>query len=128
MVGNERNNNWIAGLVLIGLGLVFLVQNITGVQLGNWWALFILMPAVWAFWNAWEIYQKEGKLTPQAARMAQGGLFPLVIGLIFLFNLDFGRLWPLLLVIAGIGAILNPRNPEKPSDPNPPDQGSIGYR
>lgn len=127
MEGNNRNN-WVAGLVLIGLGLVFLFQNITGAQLGNWWALFILMPAVWAFWNAWEMVQHDGKLTPRAARMAQGGLFPLVIGLIFLFNLDFGRLWPLLLVVAGIGAILNPnKTPDKPDDTSS-GQGSIGYR
>ena len=37
---------WIAGGVLILIGIVFIVQNVAGVTLNNWWALFILIPAI----------------------------------------------------------------------------------
>ena len=51
------HTNWIWAVVLIVLGLVFLVQNLTGFTLDNWWALFILIPAVAAFANAWRANQ-----------------------------------------------------------------------
>lgn len=103
MERNNRNNAWIGGLVLIILGVVFLFQNITGIGFGNWWALFILIPALWAFWRAWGLYQEEGKVTRRVANMVYGGLFPFLVAVLFLFNLDWGRLWPVFLIVAGIG-------------------------
>lgn len=41
----SKYGTWIPGIVLIGLGVIFLVQNYMGQQLRNWWALFILIPA-----------------------------------------------------------------------------------
>lgn len=41
----SRYGTWIPGIVLIGLGLIFLVQEYFGYQIHNWWALFILIPA-----------------------------------------------------------------------------------
>ncbi len=113
---NSNRNSWIAGLVLIILGLVFLFQNITGVSFGNWWALFILMPALWAFWSAWGFYQQEGKITQRVANMVYGGMFPFLIAVLFLFSLDWGRLWPLFLILAGVGVVfgLSSREGEKP--------------
>ena len=35
---------WIAGGVLILVGIVFIVRNVSGLYFDNWWALFILIP------------------------------------------------------------------------------------
>lgn len=38
-----------AGSVIGGLGVVFLSQNLMGLGLGNWWALFLLGPGGFGF-------------------------------------------------------------------------------
>jgi hypothetical protein len=35
-----------------------------------------------------------------------GGLMLLLVTIIFLFNLDWGKVWPLFLIIIGLGALL----------------------
>lgn len=102
-----ERNGWIFGLVLIAIGGVFLLQNWgLPVLVGNWWALFILIPAIGAFASAWTLYQQTGQFTPRVAGLITGGLVPLTIALIFLFNFDFGSAWPWLLVVLGAGMLL----------------------
>jgi LiaF transmembrane domain len=106
MASSERNG-WILGLVLIALGGVFLLQNAgLPVLVGNWWALFILIPAIAAFASAWTLYQQDKQFTPRVIGLITGGLVPLTIALIFLFDFSFGGAWPLLLVILGAGMLL----------------------
>ncbi|MBF6594499.1 MAG: hypothetical protein IVW51_08630 [Thermaceae bacterium] len=106
MWGSGRNNSWIGGLVLIGLGLVFLIQTLTGLEWGNWWALFILIPGVVALLQAYNFYRQDKTLTPRVSATAMGGLFPTLVALIFLFNWDWGKVWPLFLILAGVGTLL----------------------
>jgi hypothetical protein len=35
------------------------------------------------------------------------GSLPFLIGLIFLFNLNWGLFWPLILIFAGVSALIN---------------------
>ncbi len=42
---------WIAAAILIGVGVVFLLQNPGYAIPGNWWALFLLIPAAFALWT-----------------------------------------------------------------------------
>ena len=100
-------SGWLVGVVLIVLGGLFLLQNAgLPVLIGNWWALFILIPAVAAFTAAWRLYQQSGRVTQQVVGLVMGGLVPLTIALIFLFNFDFGYAWPVLLVLLGIGMLV----------------------
>jgi hypothetical protein len=104
---NGERSGWIVGLVLIAVGGVFLLQNAgLPVLVGNWWALFILIPAVAAFAAAWTLYRQTGQVTQGVVGLITGGLVPLTIALIFLFNFDFGNAWPLLLVVLGGGMLL----------------------
>jgi cell wall-active antibiotic response 4TMS protein YvqF len=106
MKTGERSG-WILGLILIALGGVFLLQNAgLPVLVGNWWALFILIPAIAAFAAAWSLYQQNGHVTPPIIGLITGGLVPLTVALIFLFNIDFGSAWPVLLVVLGAGMLL----------------------
>ncbi len=101
----HTNNTWIIGLVLILVGVVLLVTTYTDVRLDNWWALFILIPAIGAFASAYNFYRRAGRITPQVANTFVGGLAPLAVALIFLFNLSWGKLWPIFIVIAGLGML-----------------------
>jgi hypothetical protein len=96
---------WLGGVILIALGVIFLLQNISGFSLGNWWALFILIPAVGSLATAWRAYQAQGRWGAAARNPLVGGLLLLAVAVIFLFGLDWGRIWPVFLIIAGVGAL-----------------------
>jgi len=100
-----RLGGWIPGIVLIGLGLIFLAQEYFGYQLRNWWALFILIPAFFTL--------ERGYASMTAGRSAEavgqiiGGLVLVALTLIFLLGLPLGQLWPIFLIIAGTGLLFS---------------------
>lgn len=98
---------WMGGAVLILIGVVFLLQQTTGFYLNNWWAFFILIPAVGSFGNAWRAYQDAGRFNASARSSLIGGLALTMIAAIFLFNLDWVILGPVMLILAGMAVLLN---------------------
>ncbi len=97
---------WVVGGVLILVGVVFIIRNVTGLELHNWWALFILIPALGSLASAWRIFEKNGMRFTTAARgPLVGGVVLLAIAAIFLFGLDWAVAWPFLLILGG-GALL----------------------
>ena len=102
----SKNSSWVAGVILIAIGLVFLATNLGGFTLNNWWALFILIPAAFTFGNAFSDYKENGRLTKKGRGDLTGGLIMSLIGCTFLFSWDWGKIWPMFLIIGGIGALL----------------------
>ena len=98
---------WVVGVALIILGGVFMLQNMGTVLIHNWWALFILLPALGSFATAYGAYRNSGRLTPLARNSLVGGLILTAIAAFFLLDLDWARWWPTLLILAGIGALTN---------------------
>ena len=97
---------WIAGGVLILIGIVFIVRNVTGLELHNWWALFILIPALGSLATAWQMFENNGRRFTAASRGPLiGGVVLLAIAAIFLFSLDWAIAWPFLLILGG-GALV----------------------
>ncbi len=102
-----RQPAWIAGAVLIVVGIVFIVRNIAGFGMENWWALFILIPAIGSLWTAGTIFMKNNRHFTAASRGPLiGGLVLLLVTAIFIFNLDWGRVWPVFLIVIGAGSLL----------------------
>ncbi len=106
---DRHSGNWIVALVLIAIGAIFLLQNLGIVNvffIHNWWALFILLGTAGAWGTAWRIYQNNGRrVNGQVTGAFIGGLFPLAVALIFLFNLNWGSIWPIFLIIAGLAVL-----------------------
>lgn len=102
MRGSWHGGPWIGGVVLIALGVIFLLQNFGYPIPENWWALFLLVPAVGAFMSAWSSYQKSGGQITGAVRggVIGGVLLTLLAGLLY-FNIDFGKFWPVVLIVIG---------------------------
>ena len=98
---------WVGGAILIALGLVFLAQNYNVLYLKNWWALFILIPAVGSLGSAWRVYRAHGGLTSPVIGPAAVGLFLVFLSANFLFELQWGGLWPVLLIAAGVALLLS---------------------
>jgi hypothetical protein len=99
-----RTLGWGAALIL--LGVVFLLRNVGWLELnGNWWALFILLPVSGIFFTAWQRYQRLGRLTSGIVSSLLGGCVLLFVMAVFLFNLNWGTIWPVFLIIGGLGAL-----------------------
>lgn len=99
---------WTTGILLILIGVIFFIQNLTAVPFHNWWAVFILIPAVSSFSRAWEIYQAQGnQLTRGVTRSIFTGLLFVTITVVFLFSLDWNLIVPLLLILLGVSGLLS---------------------
>lgn len=100
------SGSWVPGVILILLGLVFLFNNLTGYQLENWWALFILIPAFSNFSTAYDRYRHSGGLDRFARARLFWGLFFVLLSAVFLLNFDLGNFWPVFLILGGLGLLL----------------------
>lgn len=104
---NGSSMSWIPGLVLMGIGVIFLLNNFTNFELHNWWALFILIPAFGALGNFWRVFRGEGRLNGDARGSLIGALILFFVAAVFLFGWSWGAVWPFFLIIAGLGALLS---------------------
>ena len=108
--GNEKQDgvqpNWIVGAVIIGVGSVLLLRNLTGFELDNWWILFSFIPLSGMLMAVWNGYQANGRL-PTGPSIGALGMI-LVIS-IFLFNLSWSAMWPAFFIICGVSVLLGSR-------------------
>ena len=107
MRGVERSpwsGAWL-GVALIAMGLIFLVQNYLGYELRNWWALFILIPAVGSFTSAWYAWRNGENVAAAAGSFSMGIVFT-AVALVFLLDLPWGRIWPIFIILAGLGMLI----------------------
>lgn len=95
---------WIGGLVLIGIGMLYLLRDYGVVPtLTNWWALFLLLPGLGTLSAALGAYRRNGgQWTLEVTGPFIGGLLFLGLTAVFFFELNYGWLWPLFLIAAGI--------------------------
>jgi hypothetical protein len=99
---------WMVGAILILVGIVFLLQNLYGFYLTNWWALFILIPAFGSLSRGWqEVQEAGGKVTSHARSNFIGGVVLTAVTAILLFNLDWAVFGPFLLIAAGAALLLS---------------------
>jgi hypothetical protein len=103
----SRRHGWTWGVMLILLGVIFLLENMGYKFLKNWPALFIFIPAFWAYAGAWEAIQASGHLTRRAARALTFALLLTILALVLLFELTLGIYWPVLLIVAGAALLLS---------------------
>lgn len=106
----ESRGGWVIGVILIVLGGLFLMQN-TGtlrIPISNWWALFILIPAIAAFERAWQIYRDAGnQMTAQMSGSVLSGIVLTLLTLGFLFNIGWTYFGPILIILAGLGILFS---------------------
>ena len=104
--GNIKSRSIMPGVMLITLGLIFLANNLTGFELENWWALFILIPGISNFAEGVRAYRRDGEFSRKARGYFFGSLFMILLSAAFLFGLNFGTIWPAFLILGGLGILL----------------------
>lgn len=96
----------VGGIVLVGLGVVFLVQQVVGFDIGHFgWPIFILLPGL-AFLAAYAVGPRG------AAGLAVPGCVLTTIGLILAIQNTFdlwatwAYAWTLIVAAVGVGLML----------------------
>jgi hypothetical protein len=108
-----RGGARIGGIVLIALGVIFILQNMGALYLQNWWALFILIPALGSFGASYAEYRNSGgRFNARARGSLIAGLIFTAVAAVFLFNLNFSLLLPTILIVAGLGILFNTMLPD----------------
>jgi hypothetical protein len=98
----------IGGVALIAFGVIIMLQNMGMVQLHNWWALFILIPALGSFATAYGMYRTNGgHLNAMVRGSIIGGLVFTAVAATFLFELNLSLVLPAVLIPAGVGMLFN---------------------
>ena len=102
------SGSWVADLMPIVVGSLFLSQTAFHLNLGgwNWWALFILIPTAKLWGAAWASYRATGEWSVKAREQVVGGLFPMMVAVTFLLDLDWGVVWPQFVIVAGVLALV----------------------
>jgi hypothetical protein len=106
----SRGGAWVTGFILIVLGTMFLLRNngMSYIPLRNWWALFILIPAIGAFDSALRTYRNAGnQLTAPARSSLLVGTVLAFVTIMFLFDISWAVFGPILIILVGIAIILN---------------------
>ncbi len=101
------NSAWVVGAILIVLGIVLMLQNLGAFTLQNWWALFILIPALGALAGAWNGFtQNGGQFTPAVIGPLVTGLILAAVTAAFLFELNWGLFGSIVLILIGVAALV----------------------
>lgn len=96
-----------AAVVLIGLGVLFLLQQNGVIRMDfPWWSLFIIVPGLALLASGIRDYMRAGYLSNQARSQIMGGTMATLVGAIFLLDLDWGKVWPLFLIVPGVFMLL----------------------
>jgi hypothetical protein len=106
--GERSGSAWLIGVILIAIGLIWMFPRLQIFSFTNWWALFILIPAVAAFGNAWRAYKNAGNhMDAQARGSLFGGLLLTCVAAAFLLNLNWAIVGPVLIILLGVGLLIN---------------------
>ncbi len=105
--GRKRSGGIVWGLILITLGTLFLLQQLTSFNFENWWALFILIPAIGSFSGAYAAYRHSNRFSEGVRSGIASGLIILAVAFMFLLDLDWGKWWPVMLIMGAFSFFLN---------------------
>lgn len=117
---NRSVSTLIAGLVFVGLGCLFLAVNLNRVEVDWWMAVRLIIPALFIWGGALKLWRHFtwplDKLRDKPGKAGLlSGIFWLSLGLVITLavfdQLDFlpaaGMYWPVLLLVFGLGKILD---------------------
>ena len=109
---DRHNGNWsgvpVVGLAIVVVGLIFLARNF-GLYLplpDRWWAIFILIPAAASLVSAARFSRFDGGFSSRVAGAATAGVLMLTVALVLFLDLEWDKVWPVLVIIVGVGVML----------------------
>ena len=93
-------------VAIIAIGVLFLLDNLgyklTFLDHGNAWAVLILLAAFAPLVRAWEVFRARGRFDAEVAHGILCAAAVALVGVLFLFDLDWGTWWPLFVILGGL--------------------------
>ncbi len=87
----------------------------------NWWALLLLVPLIFLGARIRDLRTKAGGGIPPEARGPLTGFLSIaLVMLIFLFDLDWGDVWPLFIILVGVSFLFGASTGKGGGAPPPP--------
>lgn len=101
-INEEGKGNWIFGLILLVIGIIFIVENFTDLEV--WGKIWEFWPIILFIWGIKEIWQNKSIFF---------GIILIVIGTIFFAQYFFDfvvpeniwKFWPILIIALGIDQV-----------------------
>jgi len=129
--------------VLIGLGVLFLINTVFDFSLHRFWPLILIVLGVWLFAKHWGLlgtYRPYCVCERCRTRKLMGPVILVTLGVIFLLDsvsrIDFWRTWPAILLVIGVVKLMQsnassdghvgPLPPGVPPSVPPPPQAMPG--
>lgn len=98
-----------AAIVLIGLGILFLINTAFDFSLHRYWPLILIGLGVWSFAKQWGLlggYRPACVCERCRTSKLMGPAMMTTLGVLFLLdevsNIDFGKTWPAILLVIGV--------------------------
>ncbi|MFN4289641.1 MAG: hypothetical protein ACK4E7_02025 [Permianibacter sp.] len=108
---DKRIYRFSLGAVIIVIGLLFLAREhgykLDFLWIDNWWALFILIPAVAMATRVVTRVRRLGRFDAEAAGTSIGALATGLVAVMLLLDWDFGKWWPLFIVLGGLSIVIS---------------------
>ena len=100
----RQGNATASAFALILIGGIFLLRNLDLLPMhSNWWALLLLVPLFFLGIRIRDLRTKHGSGIPPEARAPLTGFLSItLVMVIFLFDLDWGDVWPLFIILVGV--------------------------
>ncbi len=96
------------GLAMIAVGAAVILSQLGILSAGfNWWAIFILVPGLGFLSGALDMLITNRRFSSGVRSMLGSGILVLTVGGMFLFALNWGEYWPLILLAVGFSMFLN---------------------
>ena len=123
----------VAAAVLIGLGVLFLINTAFDFSLHRYWSLILIVLGVYLFAKHWGLlgtYRPMCVCERCRTRKLMGPAILVTLGVLFLLdntsNIDFGKTWPAILLVIGIVKLVQ-SNASYNGHIGPLPPGSSGY-
>ncbi len=98
-----------AAAILIGLGVLFLINTVFDFSLHRFWPIILIVIGVWLFAKSWGLlgsYRPYCVCEHCRTRKLMGPAILVTIGVLFLLDnvgrLEFHRTWPAILLVIGV--------------------------
>jgi hypothetical protein len=122
-----------AAVVLIGLGVLFLINTVFNFSLDRYWPLILIALGVYLFAKHWGLignYRPGCVCERCRTRKLMGPAVLVTLGVLFLLDnassMDFGKTWPALLLVIGVVKLLQ-SNASTAGHIGPLPPGPINY-
>jgi hypothetical protein len=108
----ESNKVPVGAVVLIGLGVLFLLNTMGIMEAGfeRYWPLILIVLGGWMFYRQWERSERTCTCSRCRTRWLMGPAMVVTTGVLLLLQstdvADVGRTWPAWLLVAGIVKLL----------------------